>query len=124
MFGSGEDGAAVASGWSTEEEKEDRERYWEDKFQTLVVVVLGWGVGACVPPADGPLCGESWGVGAQSFPCAGRGLFSIQHFTSVSPLSLFPPPSLPPSVVFAVVLSLRARLAFVNLCFLYKTDTL
>lgn len=87
--------------------------------------VGGWGVtqSACVSLADGPLCGESWGVGAQSFPCAraGPALYPTLHLcVSAQPFS---PPPLPAPVVFAVVLSLGARLAFVNL-FSYKSDTL
>lgn len=88
----------------------------------VVVVVLGGGgvtQSACVSPADGPLCGQWWGVGAQSFPCAraGPALYPTLHLcVSAQPFS-------PPPVVFAVVLSLGARPAFVNL-FLYKSDTL
>lgn len=42
---------------------------------------------ACVSPADGLLSAESWGVGAESFPCAQGGPFFIPYFTSLSPLS-------------------------------------
>lgn len=39
--------------------------------------------------ADGLLSVESWGVGAESFPCAQGGPFFIPYFTSLSPLSLW-----------------------------------
>lgn len=43
---------------------------------------------ACVSPADGLLSAESWGVGAESSPCAQGGPFFIPYFTSLSLLSL------------------------------------
>lgn len=43
---------------------------------------------ACVSLADGPLFIESWGVGAESFPCTQGGLFFISHFTSLSLITL------------------------------------
>lgn len=75
---------------------------------------------ACVSLADGLLSVESWGVGAESFPCAQGGPFFIPHFTSLSPLT---PSLFLRSVLFGVVLSLTMCRTFVNL-FSYKTDTL
>lgn len=85
-----------------------------------MVVVLGGGVGvggwgvtqsACVSPADGPLCGESWGVGAQSFPCAraGPALYPTLHLcVSAQPFS---PPPLPPLLCLLLFcLSVRVSL--------------
>lgn len=42
---------------------------------------------ACVYGADGLLSVESWGVGAESFPCARGGPFFISYFTSLPPLN-------------------------------------
>lgn len=71
---------------------------------------------ACVSRADGLLSVESWGVGAQNFPCAQGGPFFIPYFTSLSPPQ---PWALLHSVLFAVVLWLTMYLTFVNL-FSYK----
>lgn len=66
----------AVSGWSKGRRKEDTGRMNPNEGALLHTQ------SACVSPADGLLSGESWGVGAESFPCAQGGLFFIPNFTS------------------------------------------
>lgn len=73
---------AAVSGWSNGRREKDTGRLNPNEG------ALRQTESACVSPADGLLSVESWGVGAESFPCAQGGPFFIQYFTSLPPLSL------------------------------------
>lgn len=73
---------------------------------------------ACVSPADGLLSVQSWGVGAESFPCAQGGLLFITYFTSLSPLSLGLCYTLFCLLLFCASLCISLLLTF----FAYKTQ--
>ena len=76
------DGVVAESGWSNGRREKDTGRLNPNEGALLQPE------SACVSLADGLLSVESWGVGAESFPCAQGGPFFIQYFTSLPPLSL------------------------------------
>lgn len=76
------DGAAAVSGWSEGRREKDTGRLNPNEGALLQPE------SACVSLADGLLSAESWGVGAESLPCAQGGPFFIPYFTSLPPLSL------------------------------------
>lgn len=76
------DGAAAVSGWSKGRREKDTGRLNPNEGALLQPE------SACVSLADGLLSAESWGVGAESLPCAQGGPFFIPYFTSLPPLSL------------------------------------
>lgn len=102
------DGAAAVSGWSKGKREKDTGRLDPNEGAFLQTE------SACVSPADGLLSVESWGVGAESFPCAQGGLFFIPYFTSLSPLSLWLCYILFCLLLFCVSLCISLLLTFSN----------
>ena len=76
------DGVVALSGWSEGRREKDTGRLNPNEGALQQTEC------ACVSPADGLLSVESWGVGAESVPCAQGGPFFIPYFTSLSLLSL------------------------------------
>jgi len=99
------DGAAAMSGWSKGRGVKDTRGLNPNEGAFLQTK------SACVSPADGLLSVESWGVGAESFPCAQGGPF---FYTTLHLSASLQPFALLPSVLFAVVLCPTVYLTFVN----------